>query len=196
MNKVSKKKGFILVELLAVIIILAIILVIAVPQLMETIEKSKKSSFETSAKLIISSAETEYLTRQALGESTSDIECSDVTNIDTNEYESCNITFNEKGEATIKVVGKGQFEALNVCNGTRGNVEVTEGACPITTLASGTTFNKRIKRLVNTSATHLTDDTTITSIEILGDGILPEGYTKDTLTALETKVDVSEKGDN
>ena len=99
-----KNRGFTLVELLAVIVILAIILVIAVPQITETIEKSKKSSFETSVKLIISSAETEYLTKQALGESTEDIQCSDVTDIDTNEYESCNITFNEKGEATVVVV--------------------------------------------------------------------------------------------
>ena len=92
MKKLREKNAFTLVELLAVIVILAIILVIAVPTITNTIKESKKSSFETSAKLIISSAETEYLTRQALGESTSDIECSDVTNIDTNEYESCDIT--------------------------------------------------------------------------------------------------------
>ena len=44
------KKGFTLIELLAVILILGIISLIAVPQVTNTIEKSKKGAAETSAK--------------------------------------------------------------------------------------------------------------------------------------------------
>ena len=44
------KKGFTLIELLAVILILGIIALIAVPQVTNTIEKSKKGAAETSAK--------------------------------------------------------------------------------------------------------------------------------------------------
>ena len=43
------KKGFTLIELLAVIVILAIIAIIAVPQILGVVEKSRKSSAESSA---------------------------------------------------------------------------------------------------------------------------------------------------
>lgn len=46
------KKGFTLVELLAVIVILAIILVIAVPNIMKIIEKAKKESLSKDAAII------------------------------------------------------------------------------------------------------------------------------------------------
>ncbi len=55
--KKSYNKAFTLVELLAVIVILAIILVIAVPKIKSVITDSKKSTQETSAKIIASSAE-------------------------------------------------------------------------------------------------------------------------------------------
>ena len=50
--KRNKMKGFTLVELLAVIVILAIILVIAVPKIMNTIKDTTKASFESSAKMV------------------------------------------------------------------------------------------------------------------------------------------------
>ena len=53
----NKKNGFTLVELLAVIVILAVILVIAVPQIISTINESRKGVLESSAKLIASSVE-------------------------------------------------------------------------------------------------------------------------------------------
>ena len=55
--KKTNKKGFTLVELLAVIVILAIILVIAVPQVMSVIEDSKKATLKSTAKMIASTAE-------------------------------------------------------------------------------------------------------------------------------------------
>ena len=42
----KNKKGFTLVELLAVIVILAVILVIAIPRILDVIDSSKLSSFE------------------------------------------------------------------------------------------------------------------------------------------------------
>lgn len=50
-------KGFTLVELLAVIVILAIILLIAVPNVMGIIEKAKKDAFCSTAKLAYNSVE-------------------------------------------------------------------------------------------------------------------------------------------
>lgn len=49
----KKKKGFTLVELLAVIVILAVILVIAVPRITDVIRKTRISSLESTAKLIV-----------------------------------------------------------------------------------------------------------------------------------------------
>ena len=45
MKKLKKKKGFTLVELLAVIIIIGIIMVLAVPSVMSTVESARKKSF-------------------------------------------------------------------------------------------------------------------------------------------------------
>ena len=56
----KKKNGFTLIELLAVIVILAIILVIAVPKILSVINDATKNSFESSLKMIASSAEKDY----------------------------------------------------------------------------------------------------------------------------------------
>ena len=46
------KKGFTLVELLAVIVVLAIILVIAVPRILDVIESARKESLGRSAQMV------------------------------------------------------------------------------------------------------------------------------------------------
>ncbi len=56
-----KKKGFTLVELLAVIAILAILVIIALPNIMELFNQSKQNSFETELKNIYKSAEQEWM---------------------------------------------------------------------------------------------------------------------------------------
>lgn len=52
------KKGFTLVELLAVIVVLAIILVIAIPNVLGIIDNSRKDSFISTAKMIVDAAKT------------------------------------------------------------------------------------------------------------------------------------------
>ena len=56
--KKMDKKGFTLIELLAVIVILAIIMVIAVPQILNVIENSRKSAWESNVKMIADAIET------------------------------------------------------------------------------------------------------------------------------------------
>ncbi|MDD4036334.1 MAG: type II secretion system protein [Bacilli bacterium] len=56
MKILKTKKGFTLVELLAVIVILAVILTIAVPNVMKIVEKQKGKSFESTAAMMISAA--------------------------------------------------------------------------------------------------------------------------------------------
>ena len=124
----QKNKGFTLVELLAVIVILAVILVIAVPQIMSVIESARKGSIESTAKLIAEGAEREYTNRKILGKDTN-VLCSDVSSMNSNDYGSCVISFDNAGKATVKVTGKGKFEGYT-CNGNSINMECVKGEIP------------------------------------------------------------------
>jgi len=124
----QKNKGFTLVELLAVIVILAVILVIAVPQIISVIESARKGSIESTAKLIAEGAEREYTNRKILGKDTN-IKCSDVSSMNSNDYGTCSISFDNAGKATVKVTGKGKFEGYT-CNGNSTNMECIKGEIP------------------------------------------------------------------
>lgn len=63
----NNKKGFTLVELLAVIVILGVLLLIAVPAVSNIIDSSKKKSFESAAKLMIENVETVALMEKTTG---------------------------------------------------------------------------------------------------------------------------------
>ena len=125
--KKNKKKGFTLVELLAVIVILAIILVIAVPKVMSVIEDAKKATLESTAKMIASQAEKQKVQNTVLGNN-EDITCKDITNINDVDYASCDITF-EDNTAKVTIKGSGKFEGLNVCDGTKTSAEATDEEC-------------------------------------------------------------------
>ena len=56
-----KKKGFTLVELLAVIAILAILVIIALPNVMGMFNNAKKSSFETEVKEVLKGAQQQWM---------------------------------------------------------------------------------------------------------------------------------------
>ncbi len=135
----KKKKGFTLVELLAVIVILAVILVIAVPQIISVIESARKGSIESTAKLIAEGAEREYTNRKILGKDTN-IECSDVSSMNSNDYGTCVITFDNAGKATVKVTGKGKFEGYT-CNGNSTNMECVKGEIPGSTETAAQYFS-------------------------------------------------------
>ena len=123
MNK-KKIKGFTLVELLAVIVILAVILIIAMPKISDVIKNSKEASLETTAKLIASQAEKKYTENQIL-DGSSAIKCSDVAKINSNDYESCSISFDDKGNAKVTIVGKGKFDGLEVVDGTKDSAKAS-----------------------------------------------------------------------
>ena len=118
------KKGFTLVELLAVIVILAVILVIAVPQINNVIKETRKNSLGSTAKLIAAKAEEKEVENDAL-EKTETITCADLVKLDDN-YGNCTVSKNSttnKWEVTI--VGSGKFTGYT-CTGTKDNMSCTE----------------------------------------------------------------------
>lgn len=124
----KNKKAFTLVELLAVIVVLAVILVIAVPSIMRTITKSRKGSLAASAQLIASAAESEKAANDVLG-IVEEIKCSDVAQLTEDDYQSCKIKFDSNGKAKVTIIGKGKFEGMNVCRGTKENAEASYEEC-------------------------------------------------------------------
>lgn len=59
-DKKLNKKGFTLVELLAVIVVLAIIMIIAIPAVMDSMNKAKNKSFKMYAQKMLTAAGTKY----------------------------------------------------------------------------------------------------------------------------------------
>ena len=121
----KKKKGFTLVELLAVIVILAVILIIAMPKISDVIKNSKEASLETTAKLIASQAEKKYTENQILGK-TDNINCSDVVKLNDRDYGACTITFDASGNASVSINGSGKFAGLTIKNATKNSATATE----------------------------------------------------------------------
>ena len=68
-NKIMKKKGFTLVELLAVIAILAILVIIALPNVLSMFRDAKENTFVEEVQKLYQTAETAYI-NSAMGSST------------------------------------------------------------------------------------------------------------------------------
>ena len=62
-----KKNGFTLVELLAVIVVLALIMIIAIPAVLDTMNKSRRQLFIEYAEKVLIAAQTQYVTDSSLG---------------------------------------------------------------------------------------------------------------------------------
>ena len=92
------KKGFTLVELLAVIAILAILVVLAIPNIISLVEKTRKNLAETSAKSLVSTAKNYYIKQEMHGNTINEI---DLTDPDF-EYTEERVT---KGKLTINKDG-------------------------------------------------------------------------------------------
>ena len=117
------KKGFTLVELLAVIVILAVILVIAVPQINSVIKQTKKNSLASTAKLIAAKVEEKQVENEAL-ENNEVLTCSDLVKLDSN-YGNCTVSI-VNGKGTVTINGAGKFAGIT-CTGTKDNMTCSEG---------------------------------------------------------------------
>ena len=65
--KKLNKKGFTLVELLAVIVVLAIIMVLTIPSVLSSLTTARQSAFLTYAKKMLNAAQEKYQSNQLVG---------------------------------------------------------------------------------------------------------------------------------
>ena len=66
----KNKKGFTLIELLAVIVILSILILIALPSVLNIMNKARRDAFKDEAASIASAAENAYATENVSGDCT------------------------------------------------------------------------------------------------------------------------------
>ncbi len=126
----KNKKGFTLVELLAVIVILAIILAIAVPGITGIINSAKKGSFESDVKMIITGIEYQVLgssidptvTVPVVGDILSNL---DDYGADPANYTAASITSMDPITVSITSSSTSEFGAWTTVGATKASVTVT-----------------------------------------------------------------------
>ena len=103
-----KKKGFTLVELLAVIAILELLVIIALPNVLKMFNQAKKDTFLTESKNIYKEISKKYITETMRGNKISNIS----NNNNKLDLESNNLKYN------IKLNNDGSIKNFEVSNGT------------------------------------------------------------------------------
>ena len=139
-----KKKGFTLVELLAVIAILAILVIIALPNVMGMFNNAKKSSFETEIKEIIKGAQQQWMMDSVSGTAaqaskTYSSTGTKLTSVDVRSTLTYSITLNGVGKITEAkftdgTYGWGVTGASDIKGETVG-AYVDGKTCPVETIA-------------------------------------------------------------
>lgn len=120
-----KKKGFTLVELLAVIVILAIILAIAIPSITGIIDKQRRNAFEANVKMIVKGIEFQILDDPGSVETGDNLSKANDFGADASQYDT--LTIDDLDPVTITVVAKqgGKFTGYQTTGATYNNVTVT-----------------------------------------------------------------------
>ena len=107
-----KKKGFTLVELLAVIAILAILVIIALPNVLKMFNDSKKNSFLTEAKTLYSEVSKKYISENMKGNKLTYISSEDDTKLEMTgrDLQYC-VLLNTDGSVKSMKVSNGEWIA-------------------------------------------------------------------------------------
>ncbi len=149
-----KKKGFTLIEILAVIVILAVIALITVPIVMSVIEKSRKAAFRDSVLSAFHQVDY-YLVENNRGEMPE--EGLEVTEIGLGKSQFQYGRFYQREELEVVNISDGKYCAI----GTMENLRIFKGECDFTTPRCslkiegeegvGMWYNKNPKVLMETS---------------------------------------------
>ena len=107
-----KKKGFTLVELLAVIAILAILVIIALPNVLKMFNDAKKNSFLTEAKTLYSEVSKKYISENMKGNKLTYISSEDDTKLEMTgrDLQYC-VLLNTDGSVKSMKVSNGEWIA-------------------------------------------------------------------------------------
>ena len=138
-----KKKGFTLVELLAVIAILAILVIIALPNVMGMFNNAKKSSFETEIKEIIKGAQQQWMMDSVSGVAQASKTYSStgtkLTSVDVRSALTYSITLNGVGKITEAKFSDGTYgwgvTGASDIKGETVGTYVEGKTCPVETIA-------------------------------------------------------------
>lgn len=108
-------KGFTLIELIGVVVILAVILILTRPIIGTMMINSKKNAFEIQVKNLAVSLETEKLKNLSLDvESITILNINSVIEFDTTNFESFTVSL--VGERVyLRVIGNNEYENLKAC---------------------------------------------------------------------------------
>ena len=108
----KNKRGFTLVELLAVIAILAILVIIALPNVINMYNKAQKEIFLTEAKKVYSESEKKFLSNSISGNKTNVINSKDNSKLDMTgkKLQYC-VILNSSGKVTDMKVSNGKWIA-------------------------------------------------------------------------------------
>ena len=109
-----KKKGFTLVELLAVIAILAILVIIAMPNVLNMFNKAKQDSFETEVKTIIKTTEKQWISDSMGKPGVNETIYCRVDGVDCEN--SLKMDGNDKTDYYVKVDSQGNIVELGATN--------------------------------------------------------------------------------
>ena len=132
-----KKKGFTLVELLAVIVILSIILLIAVPAVKKTVDSAKKKSAENDAVMIKNIAEKYYTSSLSENEEITGVDLTtDVLSYSGEKPSKGYLHFTEDGIAYGKMYINGYCIEVK-SDGTNISEKAIESDCDITNISTG-----------------------------------------------------------
>ena len=117
-DKAKKKKGFTLVELLAVIVILGIVITVISISVVKTMKKAKNKAFITSYEVILDSVLKSINSKNLNLSDDSDVvcfnteECSKIYYVSKDNYLMA-VVKNDDDSYTVAVTGKGDFENVS-----------------------------------------------------------------------------------
>ncbi len=126
-ESVTYKKGFTLIELIAVILLIGIISLITVPTVSNIIQESKEKAFKAQA-IYIFEATMIYLYDNDYADIPSEgLDVTIINSIDPNPFITGYVFRNASGKFEIAYVSDGNYCA----NGEKNNLVITRGTCDV-----------------------------------------------------------------
>ena len=132
----KNKKGFTLIELLAVIVILSILILIALPSVLNIMNKARRDAFKDEAASIASAAENAYATENVSGDCT--ITYTDLTTYNYMNKKAnitANIVFTDGMISSIEVYDSNT--KLRASGETKNDINVTKNGSKVTESSAG-----------------------------------------------------------